>query len=213
MDKDSEVINFEVILNEIPTLKVVGNRLVEEYQNQTNYMRGKDVMINWDFDQFNTGGDLWVDSNGLDMHNKQLWKRKEFTQEKTNNIASNFYPVTSALAIRDKNSNNQVTMMVDRSQAGSAGLRNGSNIELMQNRRINGYDGYGVTEALNDRDAEGRGYQIKASYRMQIFDRTKPSQQRSVQKSIEQPLVVHYSKDFKLHGKNLKSIKPNKGLA
>jgi hypothetical protein len=38
------------------------------------------------------------------MVHKQLWKRKEFTQENKENIASNFYPIQSAIAIRDKNS-------------------------------------------------------------------------------------------------------------
>lgn len=78
----------------------------------------------------------------------------------------NFYPVTSAIAIRD--AKKQITIMTDRSMAGSAGLRNGSNIELMQNRRINGHDAYGIPEALNDVDANGHGFQIKACYYLQI---------------------------------------------
>jgi len=36
--------------------------------------------------------------------------------------------------------------MPDRVHSGSAGLRNNSNIELMINRRIGGYDAYGVAE-------------------------------------------------------------------
>ena len=61
--------------------------------------------------------------------------------------------------------------MPDRSQAGSAGLRNGTNIELMQNRRINGYDAYGIFENLDDKDSSGHGIPIRASYFMQIFNR------------------------------------------
>jgi hypothetical protein len=34
--------------------------------------------------------------------------------------------------------------MPDRVHSGSAGLRDRNNIELMINRRINGYDGYGI---------------------------------------------------------------------
>jgi hypothetical protein len=41
----------------------------------------------------------------------------------------------------------------------------------MQNRRINGYDAYGIAESLDDRDASGHGVPIKATYYMQIFDR------------------------------------------
>lgn len=86
--------------------------------------------------------------------------------KKTNNVAANFYPVTSAIAIRDLKSSKQVTILTDRSQAGSAGHRNSSNIELMQNRRHNGYDGYGVPRPVNDEDFQMRGMQIKATYQM-----------------------------------------------
>lgn len=63
--------------------------------------------------------------------------------------------------------------MSDRSQSGSAGLRGGRNVELMQNRRINGYDAYGVPQSLDDRDNFNNGLEIKATYYMQIFDRMK----------------------------------------
>lgn len=91
------------------------------------------------------------------MVNKQLWKRKEFTQENKENIASNFYPIQSAIAIRDKNSKKQVTIMTEQCQGGSAGMRNKSNIELMINRRTVGWDGYGISESLNDLDQNQNG--------------------------------------------------------
>jgi len=72
--------------------------------------------------------------------------------------------------------------MPDRPQAGSAGLRGNKNIELMQNRRHNINDYYGVTEPLNDVDSEHRGIQIKASYQVQIFytNMTSASAQRKM---------------------------------
>jgi len=39
------------------------------------------------------------------MHQKKLWQRKDYQMSETDNAAANFYPVTSAIAIRDKNSN------------------------------------------------------------------------------------------------------------
>lgn len=63
--------------------------------------------------------------------------------------------------------------MTDRAMAGSAGLRNNRNIELMQNRRIIGYDADGVSQPLDDRDSFNNGIEVKASYYMQIFDRMK----------------------------------------
>ena len=63
--------------------------------------------------------------------------------------------------------------MTDRAMAGSAGLRGNRNIELMQNRRIIGYDSDGVAQPLDDKDNFNDGLEIKAQYFMQIFDRTK----------------------------------------
>lgn len=97
--------------------------------------------------------------------------------------------------------------MTDRAQSGSAGLRGNRNIELMQNRRINGYDAYGVPQSLDDRDNFNNGLEVKATYFMQIFDRKKVdtakgkggslSKQREQQLQMEQPILLQYSKEFK----------------
>lgn len=52
------------------------------------------------------------------------------TVKDTNRISGNFYPVDSAIAIRDNAKGHQVTIMNDRAQGGSADLRK-STIELM----------------------------------------------------------------------------------
>lgn len=51
------------------------------------------------------------------------------------NVSHNYYPVTSAIAIRDKSTPNQMTIMTTRTMGGSS-LKAGS-IELMQSRRLN----------------------------------------------------------------------------
>lgn len=91
--------------------------------------------------------------------------------------------------------------MPNRVQSGSAGLRNGRNIELMQNRRIDGWDGYGLLELMNDFDGQNRSLQVQANYFMEISNfkaPAAPSHQRIQQKSMEQPVLVYYSKDFNL---------------
>ena len=50
-------------------------------------------------------------------------------------IAANFFPVDSAIVMRDTKSQRQVTLMNDRAQAGTADLTQNSTIELIQNRR------------------------------------------------------------------------------
>lgn len=82
--------------------------------------------------------------------------------------------------------------MTDRAMAGSAGLRGNRNIELMQNRRVIGYDPDGVAQSLDDRDSFNNGIEVKATYYMQIFDRvntntngTSLSKQREQQLKLE----------------------------
>jgi len=202
---------FEVTLNEIPIGNYVGNNEKEFYEKQKDQERGKDVVIDWELlDGFKTDNNLWVDSNGLDMHHKKLWHRRDYDMHQTNNVAANFYPVTSAIVVKDKNSDKQVTIMTDRAQAGSAGHRGQKNIELMQNRRHNGFDNYGLFAPLNDKDSSKRGIQIKATYQMQIFRSSNTtSSQRKMQRIIDQPLLVSYSKDFLL-GKEYKTIEAPK---
>jgi hypothetical protein len=156
--KLSEFVQFEVTLNEIPYGHYQGNKDKSFYEKQSDKDRGKDVVIDWEFlDGFDTDKTFWVDANGLDMHQKRLWHRKDYTIANTDNQASNFYPITSAIAVRDKKSDKQVTIMPDRAQAGSAGMRQNRNIELMQNRRHNGFDNYGIPKPLNDEDSKQRG--------------------------------------------------------
>ena len=58
------------------------------------------------------------------MMHKKLNYREHYELKTNMSISSNYYPVTSAIAGRDKNSDIQVTVMNERSQGGSVGLRN-----------------------------------------------------------------------------------------
>lgn len=129
----------------------------------------------------NTGGRLWYDANGLNMVEKRNWLRKEFKLYDTDKIASNFYPIQSALVIRDEMRKRQVTIMPDRAVAGAAGLR-GSNIEMIQIRRLAHWDQYSFHEFYNMNNTDYYGIDKKATYYMQIFDYSKEvSKQREQQ--------------------------------
>jgi hypothetical protein len=94
--------------------------------------------------------------------------------DKVSNISANYYPVDSAIAMRDQTGKNlQVTIMNDRPQGGSAGVSGKSTIELMQNRRLTEDDNKGVSEVLNEQDSHNKGLMVTAKYWMQIFDYTK----------------------------------------
>lgn len=165
---------------------------------------GKDIVVDWYMlDSFDSGNKFWVDANGMQMIEKKLYHRREFTYNTNNTVSANYYPVTTAIAMKDTNrtqagfTEKQVVILNDRSQGGSAGLRDGKNIELMQQRRGKKFDHYGVFEPINDLDKWGRGIQVPASYYMLIEDKASPANQRQVQKKLEQPLLLFYSHDFK----------------
>ena len=94
------------------------------------------MIVSWKmYDNFDTKGRFWTDSNALGMIERNLFQKSYDEKEsvKNSNISSNYYPVDSAIAIRDQNGRNvQVTIMNDRAQGGSADLSKKASIELMQ---------------------------------------------------------------------------------
>lgn len=82
-----ELIEFDVELGPVPV----------------NDNQGKDVMVNWRmYDNFNGNQTFYTDSNGLEMQERRINYRPTFSIKDTNqNVSSNFYPVTSAIALRD----------------------------------------------------------------------------------------------------------------
>jgi len=99
----------------------------------------------------------------IDFNPRFQWPKEKMR------VAGNFYPVTSAIAMRDANTGRQVTIFNDRAQGGTAGLQKGL-FELMQHRRFVQDDRKGVGEILNETDARGVGIKVTARYYMQIFD-------------------------------------------
>jgi len=132
---------------------------------------GKDVVVDWYMlDEFDSNDKLWVDANGLHMVEKTLYKRKDYESkiltEGNKTVSSNYYPITSAIAIRDFSSGEsdqkQILIMNDRPQGASAGLRNKRNIEIIHHRRYKkAEDSYDFTnDPLNDLEPSGRGIQV-----------------------------------------------------
>ena len=103
---------------------------------------GKEVVAKWQALEFDNDATFYTDSNGLEMQKRVLNKRPGWTVDTDQKVSSNYYPINSAIAIRNANSSNQITVMNDRSQGGSV-LENGT-IELMQNRRLMHDDRRGV---------------------------------------------------------------------
>lgn len=137
------------------------------------------MVVNWEMVNFVSNNTFYTDSNGLEMQKRVLNERPDFTLSTDEFASSNYYPINSAIAIRDDSSNMQLTVMNDRSQGGAV-LSDGS-IEIMQNRRLYHDDGRGVGEALDETNSDGVGIQVNTRYFVQLFDRT---QQKSLQRTI-----------------------------
>ena len=97
------------------------------------------------------------------------------------NITANFYPINSAISMKDISSGRKFTVMNERSQSGSS-LFPGE-IELMQNRAIPGNDGKGEDGYYYERNSFNRGIRVPATYYVQLFDESKDS---SAQRTIQQ---------------------------
>ena len=108
-------------------------------------------MVNWELKDFNNDLTFYTDSNGLEMQKRVINYRPDFTLVTQEFASSNYYPINSAIALRNSN-NMQLTIMNDRSQGGSV-LTNGS-VELMQNRRDMYDDWRGVGEPLDEKNSK-----------------------------------------------------------
>jgi len=132
-------------------------------------LQGQEVVVQFFAQDIQNGGYFYTDSNGLEMQERQLDHRPTWDLKTRAKVPSNYYPVCSAIAIRDLIHPWQMTVLPDRSQGGSS-LRHGR-IELMQNRRLYYDDDKGLDEPLDETNKkDGLGITVPATYRVQLFD-------------------------------------------
>lgn len=158
---------------------------------------GHEVVLDLHVDNFDNNKTFFTDSNALDMQKRILnhrptWDISLNYNGSNDNVTANFYPVNSAIQIKDTAQNKSFTVMNDRSQAGTS-LEKGS-IQLMQNRRMFADDQKGVSEPLNEHDPNGEGMRVKVTYHIEYVNLNKnQSLQRVVQQKVDDPLQVFYS--------------------
>ena len=132
------------------------------------YLDGYEVIVQFQAHDFDNNSTFYTDSNGLEMQKRVLNYRSYYNitekiLSQTNvNITSNYYPINSAIALKDSSQNLQFTVSNSRAQGGSA--LNPGQIELMQNRRIPNDDQKGEGEFMNETDAYGFGIRVPATY-------------------------------------------------
>jgi hypothetical protein len=87
MNELDDFVRFKVTTNEVP--------IREDNEN------GKDIVLDWFMmDGFDTNNSLWTDANGLQMVPRKI--------DPTKNIQNNYFPITTAIAIKDHNKTNEM---------------------------------------------------------------------------------------------------------
>ena len=156
---------------------------------------GQEVVSRFESDLV-TNGTFFTDSNGRETLRRVRHHRPTWDLETTEPVASNYYPVTSWIFIRDYERDMQITLMPDRAEGGSS-LTNGA-LELMVHRRLMLDDGFGVEEALNEPGEDGRGLVTRGKHRLVVADiQESVRQMRMMSKSLNlRPILAFRKRDL-----------------
>ena len=147
-----DFIKFQVSTNEVPV-----------FLDKT----GKDIVVDWFLmDGFDTDDKLWVDANGLQMVPKTLNQRKEYKFNSSYSVSSNYYPMTSAVAVRDFNKSNLIPTM------NCTNATNATNASLNGTNAANGTN----TTEVNGTAMNGNCSNSSGSFQKQVIVMTDRSQ-------------------------------------
>ncbi|XP_044269680.1 lysosomal alpha-mannosidase-like [Tribolium madens] len=157
---------------------------------------GREIISRFTVKDFDNDETFFTDSNGREMIKRQLNKRSDYEYDPTlEPVASNYYPVTSKIVIRDEKKKLEVAILNDRAQGGSS-LQNGA-IELMLHRRLLKDDAKGVEEPLDDEEfgqgvvARGQLYLVIGSTDSNVENKSTAAQERELAlKKLLSPLVL-----------------------
>jgi len=186
-DNDLGVLKADVDMDSLPLMKRGGNEVVAMFELKS--MRNEGI--------------FYTDSNGLEMQKRILnyrptWNLEDNYKQLHENVTANFYPINSAITMFDQvDGQRQFTVMNDRAQSGTS-LVNGG-IQFIQQRREFDDDGRGESIALDERDKEGHGIRVPATYYIDIANNAKKGQeskQRQVQQRSDNPVQAFYTFDL-----------------
>ena len=156
------------------------------------FLPPKDMFLSIQPSFSNNEGEFQVDSNGLHMVNYK-WKRDPYFDISTE-IPSNYKSVTTAIAMRSSNSDDQLTILVDRPQ-GATVMPDGR-FELMLQRRCASHDDKGIVE-IHDELINGQPFVFKVSHYIQWTKRhLEVSQQRKQERLLNEPPLQFYGTLF-----------------
>lgn len=135
------------------------------YNNSPLSDNGREIVSIYESDM-KTNGTFFTDSNGRETIRRLRDHRSDYRLYTTEHTASNYYPVTSWIFIRDYDRNLQLSVLPDRPQ-GASSIRDGQ-VELMLHRRLLQDDGLGMEEPLNEPGIDRRGLIVRGKHYLLI---------------------------------------------
>jgi hypothetical protein len=95
---------------------------------------GQEVTANFFAYNLNNSKTFYTDSNGLEMQERVLNYRPTWNLTTDEPISANYYPINSAIVVKDTAKKLSMVVTNDRSQGGS--VLDNARVEFMQNRRL-----------------------------------------------------------------------------
>ena len=135
-----------------------------------DHQYGLDLTLNWQSLDITpeSPGVFYTDANAYKIIKRDINERRNYTPEvltglnRIKQVAQYFYPINAGLFIEDKFTKEQMIVMNDRSQGGSA--YHEGRIELMVNRLGKTNDQLGVGEAMRDDTPDEKGINVSAKF-------------------------------------------------
>lgn len=164
--KHSDFIEFHWLVGPIPIQADLNNPNLQQngaYNPISD--NGREIVSLYETDM-KTNGTFFTDSNGRETIRRLRDHRSDYRLYTSEHTASNYYPITSWIFVRDYDRNLQLSILPDRPQGGSS-LHDGQ-VELMLHRRLLQDDGLGVEEPLNEPGIDRRGLIIRGKHYLLI---------------------------------------------
>ncbi|CDW90125.1 glycosyl hydrolases family 38 protein [Stylonychia lemnae] len=162
--------------------------------------QGQEVTVNFRIVDLDNNSTFYTDSNALEMQKRVLNYRPTWNFSNFDSVTPNYYPINSAIAVRDAKQQTQMTVMNSRPQGGSV-LKPGR-IELMHNRRMYVDDRRGMGEPLNETNQYDQGIWVTSNYYLHVFNMShEHSAQRAKQVHQDEPLQYFFNFNYNLNPK------------
>ena len=155
--------SYLIIIVQNNNLKIYTESIFDPIPRKTdkgyNYLLVLDSNINNINKEYNQP-QIFTDSQGINMMQRIKDTRPNYKYELTENVTSNFYPITSVVSLYEtENKKNKISIYSDRAQ--SAGVVNKGQIQLICQRFSTVDDWKGVGEGLYENSSMERFFPVK----------------------------------------------------